>query len=73
MQIYINGQDLEFSQDKINVSEVVKVSNIRMPHMVSIQINGRRVSSSKFEETYLTDGDEIDYMYLMENTVYCLD
>ena len=64
MQITINGDAKEIS-DSATISEVLKVSEVENPDLVSVQHNGEFVDKGDYETTKVNANDEIDFLYFM--------
>lgn len=65
MKIKINGKEQTIDEERISVEEILKVSKIENPEMVSVQLNGEFVKKGDYEGTYLKNADEIDFLYFM--------
>jgi len=63
MKIVINGKE-EQLQDGINVTELLTSRKI-LPEMVSIELNGEILHRKKFQETQLSEGDKLEFLYYM--------
>jgi sulfur carrier protein len=64
MKLQINGESVEVG-DAISVSELLKVQEVKMPDMVSVELNGGIIQRDTFDATVLADGDKIEFMYFM--------
>lgn len=64
MNIKINGENKNI-KDGITVSEILKIENVEMPDMVSVQLNNEFVDRDKFDSTVLKENDNIDFLYFM--------
>ncbi len=64
MELQINGEGVEVG-DAISVSELLKVQEVKMPDMVSVELNGGIIQRDTFDTTVLADGDKIEFMYFM--------
>jgi sulfur carrier protein len=65
MNIKINGKEQTLDKSSVNVSELLVTNNVEMPDMVSVQLNGEFVKKERFEDTYIKENDEIDFLYFM--------
>ena len=65
MKIKVNGKEQELNSDKTSVEELLKICDVEMPDMVSVQLNGEFVKRENFENTYLNEADEVDFLYFM--------
>lgn len=64
MTIRVNG-DTQQLEETVTVSELLKVNDVKMPDMVSVQINGAFVKREQFDNTLIQDADEVDFLYFM--------
>ncbi|MBP2032905.1 sulfur carrier protein [Clostridium algifaecis] len=64
MIIKVNGEDKEI-KDGVNVTEILKIENVEMPDMVSVQLNDEFIDRDKFDATILKQNDKIDFLYFM--------
>jgi sulfur carrier protein len=65
MKININGDTKEFSQDKLSVTELLKIEKVEMPDMVSVQLNDEFLRQHEYENTFLKENDVINFLYFM--------
>ena len=63
-KISVNGKAQEV-ETPISITELIKLNNVAQPDMVSIQLNGEFVNREDFENTQVSDGDELDFLYFM--------
>ena len=61
---------LEFSKNKVskdglNVSELLVEQEVKMPEMVSVEINGQILRRPEFDTTVLNEGDKVEFLYFM--------
>lgn len=64
MQLKINGQSVE-TQNTPTVTELLTQQDVKMPEMVSVELNGRILKRSQFDQTQLADGDVVEFLYFM--------
>lgn len=64
MALIINGEKKEL-KECLSVTELLKVENVEMPDMVSVQLNQEFVDREDFDKVILKDGDEVDFLYFM--------
>jgi sulfur carrier protein len=64
MKLVINGEDAN-SKDGISVSELLVEQNVKMPDMVSVELNGNIVRREIFDTTNLNEGDKVEFLYFM--------
>jgi len=64
MRLTVNGKEIEFKTE-LTVSELLAEQNVKMPDMVSVELNGQILKRSEFENTTLKDGEKIEFLYFM--------
>ncbi len=64
MKLVVNGNEVD-SKDKINVSELLVEQSVKMPEMVSVELNGTIVPRTEFDATSLAENDKIEFLYFM--------
>ena len=64
MKLTVNGEEIEFDTE-LTVSELLVEQNVKMPDMVSVEVNGQILKRSEFESTTLKDGDTVEFLYFM--------
>lgn len=64
MNIKINGDPKEL-KDGLTVTELLKIENVEMPDMVSVQLNDEFIDRANFSTTVLKENDKIDFLYFM--------
>ncbi|MHC4075328.1 MAG: sulfur carrier protein ThiS [Planctomycetota bacterium] len=64
MKLTVNGKEIEFNTD-LTVSKLLAEQNVKMPDMVSVELNGGILKRSEFEKTTLNEGDKIEFLYFM--------
>lgn len=65
MKIKINDEIKEFEFNKINLNELLEKLNIDQKYSV-IAINFDCITKSKYQETEIKDGDEIEILSPMQ-------
>ncbi|MFA3783526.1 sulfur carrier protein ThiS [Melioribacteraceae bacterium 4301-Me] len=65
MKLTINGNTETINKEKITVSELLKLKNVAMPEMVSVELNGEIIDSSSYEKIEVKDSDVIEFLYFM--------
>ena len=63
-KIYVNGYAQEVSLP-LNVSELIKQSDVQQPDMVSVQVNEEFAEREDWETIQLKEGDKVDFLYFM--------
>ncbi len=64
MKIAVNGKDIECG-DNLTVSELLIEQKVKMPEMVSVELNGEILRRNKFDQTSLNENDKVEFLYFM--------
>ena len=64
MKLIVNGKESDF-MNSLTVSELLVEQNVKMPDMVSIELNRQILRRTEFEKTILKDGDKVEFLYFM--------
>ncbi|MCH7556708.1 MAG: sulfur carrier protein ThiS [Planctomycetes bacterium] len=64
MNLVVNGKETNIT-DGLTVSQLLVQENVKMPDMVSVELNGQILKRTKFEETTLKDDDKVEFIYFM--------
>ena len=64
MKLTVNGEALEIEKS-INVRELLVVAKADQPEYVTVQLNGEFVDYSGFDNTFVGDGDTVEFLYFM--------
>jgi sulfur carrier protein len=64
MKIVVNGKEVN-SKDALMVNELLVEQKVKMPDMVSVELNGKILKRSDFETTALNEGDKVEFLYFM--------
>jgi sulfur carrier protein len=64
MKLIVNGADVEVS-DGINVSQLLVERKVRMPDMVSVELNETILQRAELETTQLHENDRVELLYFM--------
>lgn len=65
MELTINGEVKVLMESSLTVVQLLSVESVKSPDMVSVQLNGEFVERSRFSETTVKNGDELDFLYFM--------
>lgn len=65
MQVVVNGNTEHLPDPAITIADLLKLSDVESPDMVSVQLNGEFVDHKNFGIKTLADRDEIDFLYFM--------
>ena len=64
MKVAVNGEPLELA-GKINIKELLVAAKADQPEYVTVQLNGEFIDHSGFEDTFVKEGDTIEFLYFM--------
>jgi sulfur carrier protein len=64
MKLIINGQEVA-TKGGLNVNQLLVEHNVKMPEMVSVELNGQILRRHAFETTRLNEGDKVEFLYFM--------
>jgi sulfur carrier protein len=64
MNLVVNGKKTNIA-DGLTVSQLLVQENVKMPDMVSVELNGQILRRTKYEETILRDDDKVEFLYFM--------
>ena len=64
MNLVVNGKNTDVT-DSLTVSELLTKEDVKMPQMVSVELNGQILKRSEFETTKLKDDDKVEFLYYM--------
>jgi sulfur carrier protein len=64
MKIVVNGEQINCG-DGLTVSELLVEQNVKMPDMVSVELNGQILRRTEFDATTLKDEDKVEFLYFM--------
>ncbi len=64
MRLLINGKEANAS-DGSNIITLLQEQDVRMPEMVSVELNGDILDSDAFENTTLHEDDKVEFLYFM--------
>ncbi len=64
MNIVVNGEQVNCN-DGLAVSELLVEQKVKMPDMVSVELNGQIVRRTEFEQTVLKNDDKVEFLYFM--------
>ncbi len=65
MQITLNGEPATFPAEKLSITELLKSRDVEVPEMVSVQLNGTIIYSARYDETFINDEDQVEFLYFM--------
>lgn len=62
--ILINGEEARLNEG-ITVSQLLVEKKVKMPEMVSVELNGAVLDRAAFDATGLAEGDRVEFLYFM--------
>jgi len=65
MDVKINGEKETLQASTLSVSDLLTVKDVKMPEMVSVELNGDILDREAFSTTTVKDGDEVEFLYFM--------
>ena len=72
MNLQINGENESFDDSQLTIGQLLKLKNVKMPEMVTVELNGDILDRDAFDNTSLKDNDEIEFLYFMGGGDQCL-
>lgn len=64
MKLVVKGKETNFNEG-LTVSQLLVEQNVKMPDMVSVELNGQILRRTAFETTTLKDDDKVEFLYFM--------
>jgi len=64
MNIHINGEPAEIGGET-TITQLLADRNVKMPDMVTVELNGEILNRGSFAETTVKDGDKVEFLYFM--------
>ena len=64
MKLVVNGKENTFGEG-LTVNELLTEQEVKMPEMVSVEVNGEILKRTEFETKSLEDGDKVEFLYFM--------
>ena len=64
MTIHVNGEPTDFGGE-MTVTQLLADRKVKMPDMVSVELNGTILERAKFPGTTVRDGDKVEFLYFM--------
>ncbi len=65
MHFVVNGSTEQLPDLALTIAELLKISGVESPDMVSVQLNGEFIDRQDYGNKPVTDGDEVDFLYFM--------
>lgn len=64
MKLIVNGKAVNVSDD-LTVSQLLVERKVKMPDMVSVELNGQILRRTEFNKTTVKDEDKVEFLYFM--------
>ena len=64
MRLIINGNEVDCTED-LTVSTLLVEQSVKMPEMVSVELNGQVLKRDTFDTTQLSEDDTVEFLYFM--------
>ena len=64
MELIVNGKESNLAEG-LTISQLLIEQEVKMPEMVSVELNGQILKRSEFESTTLNEGDKVEFLYFM--------
>ena len=64
MDIAVNGEEAAVAEGT-TVASLLEIREVKMPDMVTVEVNGEIVERTAFEERLLAPGDQVEFLYFM--------
>ena len=64
MNIKVNGKDLTVEKS-VTIAELLIIAKAEQPEYVTVQKNDEFIEHDRFEDTFVNEGDTIEFLYFM--------
>ncbi len=64
MKLFINGQEREFNQDKLTISDLVKILDIKAPNF-AVAVGYDVIPKSEYDKYELKEGDKVEIVHFV--------
>ena len=64
VKLIVNGKESNLAEG-LTISQLLIEQEVKMPEMVSVELNGQILKRSEFESTTLNEGDKVEFLYFM--------
>ena len=65
MKLCINGKEETLDHAELSIFDLLNIKKVKMPEMVSVQINGDILKRSQFISALVKEGDRVEFLYFM--------
>ena len=64
MNITVNGENRDIPKE-LTVAELLEECDVKMPDMVSVELNGDILRRGTYAEQTVGEGDKVEFLYFM--------
>ncbi len=64
MKIVVNGEQVNITE-ALTITGLLTEQNVKMPEMVSVELNGQILKRTQFDEKTLAEDDKVEFLYFM--------
>lgn len=64
MKLVVNGKEVDLAEE-MTVTDLLADQKVKMPEMVSVELNGRILRRPEYDTTSVADGDKVEFLYFM--------
>lgn len=64
MKITVNGEKKQLDKE-VNILDLLEILHVKMPEMVSVELNGEIVDRDDFSQILVKEEDEVEFLYFM--------
>ncbi len=64
MKLVVNGKESDLAEG-LTISQLLVAQKVKMPEMVSVELNEQILKRSEFESTTLKQDDKVEFLYFM--------
>ena len=64
MNLVVNGKNTGINET-LTIGELLSKEDVKMPQMVSVELNGQILKRSAFDTTTLKNDDKVEFLYYM--------
>ena len=64
MELMVNGKVVQ-CDGGLSITGLLTIQQVKMPDMVSVELNGKILKRDQFDHTMLQPGDQVEFLYFM--------
>lgn len=65
MKLVINGKEEVLDDQQLTLSGLLAKKEVKMPDMVTVELNGDIIERDQFDKTQLKEADTVELLYFM--------